>query len=98
MPSPPIYHGMQVPGKVTPISRNEFLAVLSIVGCINGLGARVIQSVNSLPLHDAIFRTFETSIIVWVACLAGVVLVLRDKDTESVRRSDLWMGTAVLLV
>jgi hypothetical protein len=78
------------------MSRSEFFAALSILCCINGLGARAIDSVHQLGWAAAVFATFEISAIVWVACGAGIWLILSESSDE-VRRADIALG-AVLLV
>jgi len=60
------------------MSRAELFAGLFILGCTNGLVARVNQSVHSLGWSGAIFSAFNISVVVWAACFAGVALILRD--------------------
>ena len=79
------------------LPRGEFFAGLFILGCVSGLASRIIQSINRLGLADAIFNTFEISAIVWISCVAGVSLVLRDL-TIGVRSSELAMGTGFVFL
>jgi hypothetical protein len=77
--------------------RGEFFAGLFALGCISGLASRVLQSVNKLGWADAIFETFEVSVLVWVACAAGVYLVLQDR-TVGIRPFELAIGAAFALL
>src|SRR6267378_3988026 len=73
------------------LPRGEFYAGLFTLGCVSGFASRIIQSVNRLGWADALFNTFEISVIVWISCAAGVFLVLRDR-TIGVRSPELAMG------
>jgi hypothetical protein len=77
--------------------RDEFFAGLYILGCANGIGLRVIKSVNELGWADAFFATFQISGIVLMACLAGISLLLLDKSDE-IRVTDLVFGAGFLVV
>ena len=61
------------------IPRDEFFAGLYILGCANGLGVGIIQAANS---GDWTGGLRNVSVIVWFACIAGVSLLLRDKNDE----------------
>jgi len=74
------------------LPRGEFFAGLFTLGCVSGLASRMIQSVNRLGWGDALFNTFEISVIVWISCAAGVSLILQDRKM-GVRSSEL--ATAV---
>src|SRR5215831_10522755 len=74
--------------------REEFFAGLYILGFINGLGGQIIQSIN---LDGWSARAFERiSVIEFLACLAGVSLLLRDRK-EAVRTLDLAFAAIFLL-
>lgn len=75
--------------------RNEYFAALFIVGCANGLGAQVIETVRLYGWTDAALSTFGTSAIVWLSCYAGVWLIL-DESAEKVRTNDVLLGSALL--
>jgi hypothetical protein len=77
------------------ISRDEFFAALFILGCVNGLGSRIIDSVRSAGWTDALLSTFGISLIVWIACFGGIRLVLRER-TGKIRSVDLFVGLALL--
>jgi hypothetical protein len=79
------------------VPRADFFAGLFILGCANGLGAQAIQSVNRLGWARAAFNTFEISVFVWIACLAGVLFVLADRD-EIICLSDIAVGAGILLL
>jgi hypothetical protein len=63
------------------LRRGEYFAGLFILGCASGLTSRIIQSVNEHGWEYALINTFEISAIIWIACIAGVFLVLRDRTT-----------------
>jgi hypothetical protein len=77
--------------------RDEFFAGLYILGCANGIGLRVIKSISEMGWADASLVTFEVSGIVWLACLAGISLLLQDK-TGKLTRLDLLFGAGFLVL
>jgi len=77
-------------------TRGELFAGLYILGCANGLAAKMILSVHRLGWADAAVGTFDISAIVVVACVTGISLVLADK-TGGVRLADLAVAMVVLL-
>jgi hypothetical protein len=77
--------------------RDEFFAGLYILGCVNGIGLRVIKSVHELGWAEAFFATFQVSGIVLMACVAGISLLLLDKSDE-IRVADLVFGAGFLVV
>ena len=79
------------------ISRDEFLAVIFILACVNGLGSQIYHTVRLTGWADAVLSTFGISVIVWVACFRGIRLILQEK-TDEVRLADLVLGLALLLL
>jgi hypothetical protein len=79
------------------LPRGEFFAGLLALGCVSGLTSRMIQSVNRLGWADALFNTFEISVIVWISCAAGISLVLRDR-TVGVGSSEFALGAGFILL
>ena len=79
------------------LPRGEFFAGLAALGCISGLASRIIQSINSLGWSDALFDTFQVSVVVWISCAAGVSLLVRDR-TIGVRSSELAMAAGFLVL
>ena len=79
------------------LPRGEFFAGLFTLGCVSGLTSRIIQSVNRLGWTDALFNTFDISVIVWLSCAAGVSLVLRDR-TIGLRSSELAFGVGFVFL
>lgn len=61
-------------------TRGELVAALYVLGCVNGLSAKIILSVHQHGWVDAAANTFDISVIVIVACVAGVSLVLADRS------------------
>jgi hypothetical protein len=66
-------------------------AGILLVGCANGLTARVIDSVAQLGWAGALVSTFDTSLVVWVACYFGIAFVWRDQS-KKIRCRDLIVG------
>ena len=79
------------------ILRDEYFAGLCILGCANGLGFAVINSVHTSGWRDALINTFGVSGIVWVACFFGVTFVLQN-CTGKIQPRDLGMGAAFLVL
>ena len=77
--------------------RNAFFASLCILACANGLGSKVIESVNRDGWPDALLSTFGISAIVFIACVAGVSFILRESSDE-IRSADLVVGAGVLVL
>jgi hypothetical protein len=79
------------------LSRGEFFGGLFALGCMNGLASRIIQSGNRLGWLDAFFSTFETSVLVWISCVAGISLVFQDR-TIGIRPSELIMAAGFVFM
>jgi exosortase/archaeosortase family protein len=77
-------------------SRGKFFAALFILGCINGLGSRIISSVRSLGWTDALLSTFGISVIVWISCFRGTRLILHER-MDKIRSVDLVLGFTLML-
>ena len=79
------------------MSRNEFFAGLCILACANGLGSQLFESINQVGWTDALLSTFGISAIVFIACVVGVSLILRESSDE-IRSADLVVGAGVLFL
>jgi hypothetical protein len=79
------------------LPRGEFFGGLLILGCVNGLASRAAQSVNRLGWWDALFQTFEISVIVLISCVVGTFLILRDR-TRKVRSLEFFLGLAFIFI
>jgi hypothetical protein len=77
--------------------RGEFFAALFIVGCVNGLVPEIISSIHQFGWKDALIDSFGISAIIWVACFAGIFLIIRER-TERLRRLDFVLGAGFLLL
>src|SRR5215813_12006982 len=77
--------------------RTEFFAGLSILACVNGLGAKVIQAVKDDGWSTAIANSFGVSAIVWIACLVGLSGLLHQKASD-ISTSDFVVGLCVLVL
>jgi hypothetical protein len=77
----------------------EYFAGLFILGCASGLASRVVQSVNGLGWRDALTNSFDISAIIWIACISGISLVLRDRTTGiGLRELALGAGAVFLVI
>jgi hypothetical protein len=79
------------------MTRDEFFASLFIVGCANGLGGKIIDSIKQLGWEAALVGTFGISAIVWIACLAGILFILRQKR-DHIRSVDLIISAGFLVL
>ena len=68
-----------------------------ILGCANGFASRIIHSIEELGWADAFFSTFDISVIVWISCIAGVTLVLRDR-TIGVHAFEIALGAGFVFL
>lgn len=64
--------------------RGELVAALYVLGCVNGLSAKMILSVHQHGWVDAAADTFDISVIVIVACVAGISMVSADRGEVTV--------------
>ena len=78
-------------------TRGEFYAGLFLIACANGLISHVIHSITEEGLAGALLSTFETSVIVWLACCVGITLVYQDQ-CDTIRKSDLLVGIPFLAI
>jgi len=92
-----MYQSAQAVIRALGFTRGELFAGLYILGCANGLAAKMILSVHRLGWVDAAVGTFDVSAIVVVACFAGISLVLADK-TGGVHVADLAVAMVLLLI
>lgn len=87
----------RVGSQITRLSRAELFAGLFILGCANGLAARIGQSVDEHGWLGAVLNTFNISIIVLFACFAGVSFILRDR-TDEIRSADTAVSVVFLML
>jgi exosortase/archaeosortase family protein len=80
------------------LSRAELFASLSIIGCANGLAGKVIKSANLRGWTNAAFGTFDISAIVVISCVCGIGLMLRSKEVDEVRSTDVAVCAVLLLL
>jgi hypothetical protein len=77
------------------MARDELFAGVCCLGCVNGLVGRVIQSIDLHGWKAALLAGFDISAIVWCACGAGLLFVLREKP-EPIRSADLFVTAGAL--
>ncbi len=92
-----MYQSAQAVIRSLGFTRGELFAGLYILGCANGLAAKMILSVHRLGWVDAAVGTFDVSAIVVVACFAGISLVMADK-TGGIHVADLAVAMVLLLI
>src|SRR5260221_9816588 len=95
-PTYTMYRSAQAAIRALGFARGELFAGLYILGCVNGLAAKMILSVHRLGWVDAAVGTFDVSVIVVIACFTGISLVRADK-TGGIRLVDLAVAMVVLL-
>jgi exosortase/archaeosortase family protein len=78
------------------IPRNEFFAVLYILGCANGLLGRMIQSLRFADWESALSGA-DVNAVILLACFAGISLVFA-KDPEHVQPRDLGVALIFLIL
>ena len=78
-----IYKNAGPKSQVLRFSRSELFAGLFILGCANGLAARVIHTIDVHGWADAIFNTFDISVIVLAACFLGISFILHDQFSRA---------------
>jgi hypothetical protein len=76
--------------------RDEFFAGLYIFGCANGLLGRSLYALSLEGWRGALMG-FETNVIVWAACFAGVYLLATNNSRDQIRTLDLVVAAAFLL-
>src|ERR1700750_1860365 len=75
----------------TELGRGEYFAGLFILGCASGFASRILHSVEEVGWAVAFFTTLDISVVIWISCIAGVALVLRDRTT-GVRAFEVALG------
>lgn len=78
------------------IPRNEFFAILYIVGCANGLLGRLIRSFQFSDWEGALAGA-DINVVILLACFAGISLV-SAKSTERVQPIDMVVAFAFLIL
>lgn len=75
------------------LARSELFGGLAIIGFINGISERAADKVTRSGVANAIFNTFDVSVIVWAALLVALWLLLHAQRT-SVGPGDIAVGVA----
>jgi hypothetical protein len=78
------------------LGRGEFLWGLMILATANGLFGAIIASINRDGWNDALFASFNISVIVWLASAAGLYLARPDQLPSAIQKSDFVVGLACL--
>ena len=92
-----MYQSAQAAIRALGLTRGELFAGLYLLGCANGLAAKMILSVHRFGWVDAAVGTFDVSVIVVVACFTGISLVLADKS-GGMDLADLAVAMVLLLI
>src|SRR6185312_2807670 len=78
------------------VPRNDFFAVLYVLGCVNGLLGRLIQSFQFSDWEGALAGA-DINVIILLACFAGISLVY-EKTPEHVQPLDLVIALIFLIL
>lgn len=76
------------------LSQQQLFAGLVVIGFANGISEKVWHSVEDGGLWQAAFGTFDVSLILWGACAAAVVSLLRLAPERSLGRRD-WLAAGL---
>jgi exosortase/archaeosortase family protein len=76
------------------IGRNELFAGLCVIGFANGVVTRIIEGFGSRNWLEFLFNTFDISIVLWAALIAGVALLSRAPKVPANRFDILAAGLA----
>ena len=79
------------------IRRGEYFAGLFILGCVSGITSRVIEAINSLGWANAIFSTFQISVLIWFSCIVGITLIFQDR-AAGINSLELGLGAAFVVL
>ena len=83
--------------RLTAVTRGDFFAALFLIACVNGLVPRVISSVSEKGFTEALLSTFDTSVVVLLACCVGITLVSQDRF-DHIRNRDLSVGIPFIAI
>ena len=86
-----------LPRMTLDLHRGEYFAGLFAVGFASAFTERIKFEIAILGLDQAILRTFDISVIIWVSCVAGILLVLRDR-ARGISQFELAMGAGFLIL
>ena len=79
------------------VSRDEFFAGLYILGCVNGLLGRAIQSFSFDSWAGAI-SGIDMNVVVLFACFAGISAMLSEsRDRDEIRSTDVAVAVVFLM-
>jgi exosortase/archaeosortase family protein len=87
--------------RIFDLPRGELFAGLFILGCVNGLAGRIIQSIDQVGLANAVLDTFNISVIVFVACFAGISLVSGEQvgeQVDEIQSADIAVSALLLIL
>lgn len=72
---------MQARTRSISLRRGHYFAALLILGYGSGFTAHIIGAVQQWGWTDALLITFDLSAIVWISCLAGILLILEEEGS-----------------
>jgi hypothetical protein len=76
--------------------RADFFAALFVIACTGGIAAKVADTIHTSGFVGALVRTFDISVVVFLACILGVKLILSERSGK-IRSFDLAVGGLVIL-
>jgi exosortase/archaeosortase family protein len=79
------------------LHRGEYFAGLFILGFASFFTSRIVHSIDEIGWSDALFSTFRISVIVLASCVAGIILILRDRTT-GIRPFEIALGAGFIFL
>ena len=79
------------------MGRGEYFGGLFMLGCGSAFASLIFHSAEELGWAVAVFGTFGISVVIWISCILGVTLVLRDRTT-SVRAFEIALGAGFVFL
>ena len=74
------------------------MAALFIIASVNGLAPVAINNVTSAGWDNAVFNTFDVSVIVWGACASACYLAVHASDPNRIRPPDIVFASITLAI
>jgi len=78
----------------TSLNRNELFAGLCVIGFANGILIRIVEGLRGRDWVDVLFNTFDISIILWAALIAGAAFLFQAPGAPVTRRDAMAVGLA----
>jgi hypothetical protein len=80
------------------LPRGQLMAALLLIASVNGLIPQAVRYAEEYGWLTAIANTFDISLIVWAAWISACCLSFQIKNDERLRRTDLLVAGAVIVL